>query len=1049
MTSDSAQDSIDFIRPQLRSSWQRARREVDVPTNEPRKRALAQFQYFGPQTSSEAKSPGDILFDATFSEPLLDFPCDHDAKLTFIIDKCTIDPDPKRLKNLGAPNKPKLQKLQIAYRMPFYRHKATSKDSQLSPPPFKNIVRLTILHLDKAEFMGFGVKVQVAAEVENALKFYLSQYLGVLHQANVGIFYDLPHDDSVTVDYTPRTSASNDEATVHSVSVTDINDYILRQWQKCVQSSTPKDMLSICLAEISSRSLPSNAVEYYFFARFGPPKVEWLCPHEIVICFQVDDIAWFDHISHAALAFYSPRAVYHKWILAFVITTVEESVQNGHRIKAVFEKTRSSASFSRRGENPKDSMEIHYFSVFEKFLKENYFGILAKYSFDIIYTSGDDRKENAGSGLPTYKPGVAPSEEAIIAWTKKIQEAKTYGYDEITAISEEFINVTYESLWGDGGADNLLATDLFTDVFARESQQQQFWIPQTSGRDRSGEKESYKIEDSCTFAFEVDMNVADEKALGLDKTWQQRSQEKGLWKRYGDPSSGYVARHLYLDFRNSTYIEELSSVSGFGKGREFLARMRATIYAIQDYLTTLAQAGYNIIYSLATWNTSMGRASYLATDVHYQIVTKETITRETARTSRTTYESPVILVITMMDSRPRPATTLPWHDLWVIWSQKFKVCGTVYVSQDGLLKQHFLSLLEQTNRSVTLVPEFIGKIGDTWTVDVTTWERHARLKNEHSPWSALTQGQIEGGIRYGWDYEQSVKQRRTSPDSEIMESELFCVTSNNVIVPTAYRADVLDITFSGHAGMAVRVKLGAEQWSSQSTASWTSTMRIASGADGLTTRIDNQINPVPKSENKGKPPIDIANTHKQYLPTSIDTKNALTSLTKELNDYWATLGLGGCIVSSPMITTTGGLIMQLRSRSESSNPTLSPATPATKVSPSIQADPSSNVALPPYANQNKTARAINDIPPPPGSPAVSPAVYNKTVPDPRMPARLPDPRGSTNSFPRSETPTRATTAVNENGQPGRGSVSSPSPELVRQRKDSAASINSIRRTRRN
>ena len=106
-----------------------------------------------------------------------------------------------------------------------------------------------------------------------------------------------------------------------------------------------------------------------------------------------------------------------------------------------------------------DSVSTYHFGLLVKFLQGNYFDILTRYSHHIIYVSGD-RSEYVSTIRPAYKPGVAPSDEQITIWVNEIQRLNFYGYDEITSLSEESINLMFQLLWAKEtrkSTDNLLA----------------------------------------------------------------------------------------------------------------------------------------------------------------------------------------------------------------------------------------------------------------------------------------------------------------------------------------------------------------------------------------------------------------------------------------------------------------------------------------------------------------------------------------------------------------------------------------------------------------
>ena len=96
----------------------------------------------------------------------------------------------------------------------------------------------------------------------------------------------------------------------------------------------------------------------------------------------------------------------------------------------------------------------------------NYLLILIQYLHHIVYVSGGIHDFVPSVEL-SYKPGVPPTDEQIVIWTKQIQQLAFYDFDEITALSEEGINRLFASLWHVESRrqnDNLL-TNLAIDRF--------------------------------------------------------------------------------------------------------------------------------------------------------------------------------------------------------------------------------------------------------------------------------------------------------------------------------------------------------------------------------------------------------------------------------------------------------------------------------------------------------------------------------------------------------------------------------------------------------
>ena len=118
-----------------------------------------------------------------------------------------------------------------------------------------------------------------------------------------------------------------------------------------------------------------------------------------------------------------------------------------------------------------DSATVSYFKLLLRFMSTDYLNILTRLGLNVVWSSEGVRESVSTIDL-TYKSGVSVTDEQVVAWTKQIQDLSLYGFDEITALSEEAINLMYSSLWHEASrrtTDNLLASlglDTFSATFA-------------------------------------------------------------------------------------------------------------------------------------------------------------------------------------------------------------------------------------------------------------------------------------------------------------------------------------------------------------------------------------------------------------------------------------------------------------------------------------------------------------------------------------------------------------------------------------------------------
>lgn len=161
----------------------------------------------------------------------------------------------------------------------------------------------------------------------------MQSYLDFLEHAGHHVLFDLPDFDddkySPTIDYSVSTTLKEVEQLcgdelVHGRDLCEINDFLYKQWLSVARSiDSPKDMVSLCLAEMSSRWLHNAVTEHQFHIRFGAPKVRALCSREAIITFKVEKIAFFLGGEDSAPEQYSG------WEISFVVDVDEEKECEG------------------------------------------------------------------------------------------------------------------------------------------------------------------------------------------------------------------------------------------------------------------------------------------------------------------------------------------------------------------------------------------------------------------------------------------------------------------------------------------------------------------------------------------------------------------------------------------------------------------------------------------------------------------------------------------------------------------------------------------------
>lgn len=136
------------------------------------------------------------------------------------------------------------------------------------------------------------------------LSSYLESYLDFLRLAGNHVFFDLPDFGAMAkTDYTDyalvREHVGPDEyckdVTLFGIATETINNFLRNQWAGAkVSAFESHDYLAASLVEISTNWLTSMSMGGHFFIHFGVPYIKPLCPHEVILFFDVKDVAFFD-----------------------------------------------------------------------------------------------------------------------------------------------------------------------------------------------------------------------------------------------------------------------------------------------------------------------------------------------------------------------------------------------------------------------------------------------------------------------------------------------------------------------------------------------------------------------------------------------------------------------------------------------------------------------------------------------------------------------------------------------------------------------------------
>ncbi|KAF7354146.1 hypothetical protein MVEN_01102100 [Mycena venus] len=420
---NSAPQSIRYLNAQLAALWENADDCAKQAGKNPNfksehwekgkyTRALAQYHYLGKKTGSKITGEKDLLFSASFDKPTLEVICNHEVVLHLTIRDGHLNTE---LTNATKPGY-RLEKkhhftmdgLQVSYRMKFSRSSIKGRDSKIGSHGSKHLIQMMILDIDSAKLVMY--KPSLSVKVKDALAFYLHEYLHFLRNAGNHVLFNLPDFDddkfSPKIDYSLVSKALEVEEfccdTVHDTNLSEINKYMYEKWLMAAALGRPRDVLSVCLAEISSTWVMNTSIDTHFHIRFGAPQVKALCSHEVLLYFTLEDIAFF-----GSSDFSQPLDIYHGWKIAFIIDVTQEKEGSVTKLKLDFSSARYSRHFSIMPETI--DIAVTYFEKIVKFLTIDYLDILTSYSLHVVYDVDSAIELHGGSGGVVSQTGIPQS----------------------------------------------------------------------------------------------------------------------------------------------------------------------------------------------------------------------------------------------------------------------------------------------------------------------------------------------------------------------------------------------------------------------------------------------------------------------------------------------------------------------------------------------------------------------------------------------------------------------------------------------------------------
>ncbi|KAJ6541182.1 hypothetical protein DFH09DRAFT_1174690 [Mycena vulgaris] len=985
---NSAPQSIRYLNAQLAALWENADDCAKQAGENPNfkseawemgkyTRALAQYHYLGKKSASKITGVKDLLFSASFGKPTLEVICNHEVVLHLTVKDGHVNTEITNATKPGYRIDPKhnstMEGLQVSYRMKFSRSNIKGRDSKIGSHGSKHLIQMMILDIDSAKLVMY--KPSLSTKVMDALAFYLLEYLRFLRSAGNHVLFNLPDFDddkfSPKIDYSLVSKALEVEEfccdAVHDTSISDINKYMYDKWLMAAALGRPRDVLSICLAEISSTWMMNTSIDTHFHIRFGAPQIKALCSNEVLLYFTVEDIAFFATSDFSQ----KPLDIYHGWKVAFIIDVVEDKEGSVTKLRLDFGSARYSRHFSVMPETI--DIAVTYFEKIVKFLTIDYLDVLTSYSLHIVYDVDLSVRPLGGFEGESVTGGITEGHTAswdegsdeeeghryrrqtgsIMIWTERIEKLVLGGYDQVLAISERSIKEIFLSYYQRAVKGKALyecfthwQSDLFSAHFNAldvcllsndraivwvnihdgelaidtRTEQQDFWTYIGFKKATSTKKTIKRQFWDVAIAFEVDLKVVEHKELSVGTSWQSVFENSYLYQGHQSARTSRVYKHLILDFKNAKHVPKLSITAGLhGMDREAALKLETVIQYTREYLGHLSQNGHNIIHSVPVFTADAD--SFGLTSVTYQVVTKTKVTIETCRHAIKESEAPVILILGMCGFRPMPTIRLPWGQGWVISGQKS--LGTICLSRETFLEGRLLKLLALLNKKTTIVPEWAGIVNGEWQYKLTTLEKHSRRKDERSSWKFFKKS--DKSLDYTWEHRDEwnhdSKHDGFSGEEKHGAYSLFCSTKNKLSIPTYYRQGCLEIMLQGESTLRISKKQEDLSWSKKTSAKWSASLAVYSRADGLHIEVIGGEPPAfADVESDGECSIDVQDEHMRHLPSEIDLQDTLLDLKALLQGTWdySYPGMEAYALSNPVFTRNGDLIVELSAYSSTS-----------------------------------------------------------------------------------------------------------------------------------
>ncbi|KAI0632191.1 hypothetical protein C8Q77DRAFT_1158855 [Trametes polyzona] len=840
-----ASHAVRFLNAQLAAQHQNAKQCLE---EHPQSRegdneefyALAEFKILRPGASSP-------ILSARFGVPILQFICDHDAILSFTIEKDSLTLDGKKI-DLS-------DDLRVSYRVGFITEKDFIADQE---------VGLMIFDLQNAIVLSCDPPPTDAER--SVLLRYLTQYLHLLHRAGNHTLFSLPQfgTHEMKISFLPKAKPTTSQwlEAIYGVSVQTINVYMSSVWFKSAMSaygllsttgSAGDPPSSSCLSEFSH---VRQGMSYRI--KFNAPCVNALCAQEVCLSLNIDEIEFSKDGAFAS----GTVQRYTNWKIAFFVDVIpdENAGDHVHRVSFNFASARFDNAHSEfAGIDEEDVTQKEYLHFFrEDFVKE-YLLVLCQSAYRILYEH-DKRWEEIKATISDshmFIEGSAGLHPAIVDGNgaqphEGPRHAKMGGFDQIIAISQASMNAQFSTLKTKPSA-SLLQTWKYQEFFSAtfgalslrllSNNRAIVWVSLTNGhlkllRDGvpSAEEQDQNFAD-WRIAFEVNLQMYAHAKLEGGSSATIRGTK--AYETYGK-NTAVELNHICLDLRHTVaYVHEYSTYGDINtsSGEEVRAALRklqaAIHYLTQHYFPALAAEGLNVLTTVPVWKHNASAPSYALTAASFHVYSALDVTRSNW-TYVPTGKEPVLVVLGMTRGRPLPASHLDFSSEWVAHAHDGFSHGTLCIARGTFVKERLLALLSGVNARTTLLLRTVNPSLGFRGVTLVQWAEHDLLKDLPSE-SVLQEDAGSGYLRYKWQRCEVWKYdaQRTGHILDTTE-EVTCTTTNYVELPTMVKQGALEIKLSGKVELNITIQTrSADERKASSSVSWSTSVVMQTKETGL------------------------------------------------------------------------------------------------------------------------------------------------------------------------------------------------------------------------